>query len=131
MFTSLKYSIGLLLPTVVLLQAPRVSAEYLAKRELFGGPDYYLDLHFSQKPNRRPQGVPFTGYLSGKQKEERITGIVQFRDREWRYDFKTARGKFSGKLLRENNRCEPILSYEITGESGVVETGSLRAGFCS
>lgn len=130
MFSSLKYSIGLVLPTVVLLQAPNVSAEYLAKRELFGGEDYYLDLHFSQRPNRREQGVPFTGFFAGKNKEERIAGIVQFRNQGWHYDFVTEKGKFSGVLLREKNRCEPFLSYQFTTPAGV-EKGVLRAGFCS
>jgi hypothetical protein len=132
MFTPLKYSIGLILPTFVLLQGPSVSSEYLVKRELFGGDKYYLDLHFSKRPSPTDSFTPFKGFLSHEVKEEKISGVVQFRDRYWRYEFPTEKGKFRGVILREKNRCEPLLSYEIINTEGTaIEKGVLRGGFCS
>lgn len=127
----------LLLPTLCIFyafsapEAPRNSLY----REVFGNPDYYLDVYFETNPKGMfqqgaAQNLRFSGYLVHGEQQVPIDGRRVDWNGERLYLFDSKFGKFKGRLAKAEGRCEPALHFQVDGAKPAPESGILRAGFC-
>ena len=127
----------LLLPTICIFYAfaaPETPKNSLY-REVFGNPEYYLDVYFETNPKGIfqqgvAQNLRFSGYLVHGEKQVPIDGRRVDWNGERLYLFDSQLGKFKGRLAKAERGCEPALHFQVDGANRAPASGILRAGFC-
>ena len=127
-----------MLPSLCLyysISLPTYSSPAL-RHESFGSGDYYLDLQLEGIPGRAirgknsPESMEIKGVLASTVDEQPILGKrIRVSGQTW-YLFATTKGKFLGWLTPATKGCELNLQFRIEKNSQVVETGTMKAGFC-
>jgi hypothetical protein len=132
-----KSALKLFLPTLCIFYTLRwtVLPPTEAHREIFGNNELFLELRFPAHPDRflSSASVPFSGTLFTQEGEVPVTGSRIAAATGTRYLFHSRGTKFSAKIRRVSQGCEPALDFVVHAENSlnvIPRRGVLRAGFC-